>query len=185
MYKRSRYVQSPSEFCSPGDKDSLGHGQSLVLPMAMSMAVLVMIMAICMVVTMTLVVSMLCLSSRILERNRFRKFLVAKVGKPSVLEHLLNLIFHKSMVCDATVGSILGVYLVSDKINDKEYTTSLETFSQSLRRQFRLVKMVESESHAGNIKIKELGIRKGRRRGICRISQVALIGLSRATLHVV
>jgi hypothetical protein len=148
-----------------------------------------MIMAVCVVVTMTLVVSMvmsmLRLSSWVFERNRFRKFLVTKVGEPSVLEHLLNLIFHKSMVCDATVSSILGVYLVSDKINDKEYTAGLDTFSQSLRRQVRLVKMVESESHARNIKIKELGIRKGRRRGICRISQIALIGLSRGTLYIV
>lgn len=149
--------------CS-GDKHSLGHRLALVTPVAMGFAVFVFAMVVLTMMSMPVTVTVvMTMAHRIVECYRLRQLLVGKVGKTSVLKHLLNLILCEAVVCDTTLCSILGVYLVGDKIDDEEHASEPETLSQSLGCQIRFVEVVKPESHTCDIEVKELGVCKGRR----------------------
>jgi hypothetical protein len=135
-------------------------------------------------VTMAMAMSM-SVAHRIVKRNGLWELLVNKIRKTSVLKHILDLFLREAMVCNTTLCSIFGIYLVSDKIYDEEYTSRFEAFSQSFRCQIGLIKVMKPKSYACNVKVEEFGVCEGCRRGICGISQVALVGLSRRALRLV
>lgn len=116
---------------------------------------------------------MLSLALGIMKHNRFLQRLELEITTHTrTLKDSLHRLLRESMVHDTTRLQILAD-LMRHKIQDEEHAAGAQTLGQALRREGRVLEVMEAGAHACEVEVGELGVGEGLGVGVRGVDEVS------------